>query len=189
MPTDDSAFRVLNAAHLKKMARAEEIAGIAGISLQVAEAELEQAVASGWAMSLEGRFLVTPEGTARVHEHYGRLYGALRDDAALKAWYERFETLNDQFIKAVSDWQTSGADDKALSKVVKVVERLVKGLKDITPTLPRYEIYVRRFTEGVGLIDRGQLDYVCGPTLDSVHTIWFEFHEDILSVLGRPRDV
>ena len=26
------------------------------------------------------------------------------------------------------------------------------------------------------------------PMVDSVHNIWFEFHEDILSVLGRPRD-
>ena len=27
------------------------------------------------------------------------------------------------------------------------------------------------------------------PSVDSVHNIWFEIHEDILTLLGRPRDV
>jgi hypothetical protein len=27
------------------------------------------------------------------------------------------------------------------------------------------------------------------PGVDSIHTIWFECHEDILTLLGRPRDV
>jgi len=189
MPTEDPAFLVLNGAHLKKMATAAEIATAVGVSEQVAEAELAEAVGKGWALEIDGRFLVAPEGTARIHERYGELYGVVREDPAVTAWYARFETLNDQFIKAVSDWQTSDNDARALSKVVKVVERLVKALRDLAPTLPRYETYIRRFNDGIGLIDRGQLDYVCGPTIDSLHTIWFELHEDILSVIGRPRDV
>src|SRR6478672_11898080 len=34
-------------------------------------------------------------------------------------------------------------------------------------------------------IDEGEKEFVCTPTIDSVHNIWFEFHEDILSVIGR----
>jgi hypothetical protein len=93
------------------------------------------------------------------------------------------------FIKAVSDWQKSDGDPKAESKIIRVVERLIKSLGELTTVIPRYDQYVRRFGESVARIDRGERDYVCGPTIDSVHTIWFEFHEDILSVLGRPRDV
>jgi len=189
LESENSTFVVLNGAHLKKMATTEEIAAVVGVPIDVAKAEFARAVERGWAMNLEGRYLITPEGTSLVHEYYGRLYAGLREDAAVKSWYDRFETLNDQFIKAVSDWQQSGNDEKALSKVVKVVERLTKALRDLTPLLPRYAKYSARFTDGVGKIDRGQLDFVCGPTIDSVHTVWFEFHEDILSVLGRPRDV
>ena len=105
------------------------------------------------------------------------------------AWYVRFEALNDQFIKAVSDWQKNDHDAKAEAKILKIAERLIKAIREITPIIPRYENYVRRFTDGIARVDRGERDYVCGPTIDSVHTIWFEFHEDILSVLGRPRDV
>ena len=189
MPTEDPAFLVLNGVHLKKMATAAEIAAAVGVSESVATAELADAIGKGWVMDFDGRLLVAPEGTALVHERYRELYHGLREGRAVNAWYERFETLNDQFIKAVSDWQTSDNDAKALSKVVRVVERLVKALDDIQPTLPRYQTYARRFTDAIGLIDQGKTDFVCGPTVDSVHTIWFELHEDILSVIGRPRDV
>jgi hypothetical protein len=186
---DNTAFLVLNGAHLKKMATAADIAAAVGVTPEAAEAELAKVVEQGSAMNMDGRYLLAPEATALVHELYAKRYASLRDDAAVKAWYERFETLNDQFIKAVSDWQKSDGDEKALSRVLKVVERLVKALRDLTPAIPRYENYVRRFTQAIGRIDQGQQDYVCGPTIDSAHTIWFEFHEDILSVLGRPRDV
>jgi hypothetical protein len=186
---EDATFLVLNGAHLKKMATAEAIATAVGAPSEVAQAELAAAVEKGWAMCVDGRYLLLPEGTSAVHEYYGKLYTPLREDAFVKAWYDRFETLNDQFIKAVSDWQKDEEDEKAKARILKVVERLTKGLGDIVPLIHRYENYVRRFTEGVGRVDRGEREYVCGPTIDSVHTVWFEFHEDILSVLGRPRDL
>lgn len=186
---EDATFLVLNGAHLKKMAAAEAIAAAVGVPLAVAQEELATAVEKGWAICVDGRYLVLPKGTSAVHESYGRLYGSLRQDAFVKDWYDRFETLNNQFIKAVSDWQINEEDEKAKAKILKVVERLTKGLADIVPLIHRYKNYVRRFTEGVGRVDRGERDYICGPTIDSVHTVWFEFHEDILSVLGRPRDL
>jgi hypothetical protein len=132
---------------------------------------------------------VLPAGTSVVHKSYAALYRPLREGALVKNWYDRFETLNNQFIKAVSDWQKNEEDEKAKGKILNVVERLTKALADIIPVVPRYENYVHRFNEGVRRVDRGERDYVCGPTIDLVHTVWFEFHEDVLSVLGRPRDV
>jgi hypothetical protein len=191
MPTEgeDEAFVVLNGSHLKKMAKSEEVAAAVGVAPKNAADQLAAAVDKGWAMNMDGRYLVLPDGTAAVHQFYARIYGLLRQDSGLIAWYERFESLNDQFIKAVSDWQKSDGDPKAESKVIKVVERQIKALGELIPAIPRYAHYVRRFGDGIARIDRGDRDFVCGPTIDSVHTIWFEFHEDILSVLGRPRDV
>jgi hypothetical protein len=186
---EDATFLVLNGAHLKKMATADDIAAAVGLPREVAVAELAAAVEKGWAMSVDGRYLVVPDGTSAVHEYYAKFYGPLRGDAAIEGWFARFETLNDQFIRAVSDWQKNEEDEKAKAKVLKVVERLIKALGDIISAIPRYENYARRFTESVGRVDRGEREYVCGPSIDSVHTIWFELHEDILSVLGRPRDV
>ncbi len=189
MAREDATFLVLNGSHLKKMATADEIAAAVGVTSDVAAERLAAAVGQGLAMNVDGKYLVLPDGTAQVHKNYAELYEPLRQDGAVTAWYVRFEALNDQFIKAVSDWQKNDHDAKAEAKILKIAERLIKAIREITPIIPRYETYVRRFTDGIARVDRGERDYVCGPTIDSVHTIWFEFHEDILSVLGRPRDV
>jgi hypothetical protein len=189
LTAENETFLVLNGAHLKKMATVDALAAAVGASPEVAQRELAEAVRKGWAMELEGRYLLMPEGTAAVHSFYSELHAQLRGNPAIEAWYASFETMNDHFIKAVSDWQKDEEDERAKSKVLRVVERLVKALNDVVPLIPRYGRYARRFREGIGRVDRGERDYVCGPSIDSIHTVWFEFHEDILSVLGRPRDV
>ena len=45
----------------------------------------------------------------------------------------------------------------------------------------------RTSTTAMGEVDSGRHDYVSSPTLNSVHTVWFEFHEDLLRTLGRDR--
>jgi hypothetical protein len=191
MPTidDETTFFVLNGSHLKKMATADEIAAAVGVSLKTAQKVLSTAVERGWAMDANGKYLLLPAGTAEVHRYYAISYAPLRSDPEIVSWYKRFELLNDQFIKAVSDWQESDGDPKAQTKVIKTVERLAKALREILAKIPRYGCYARRLADGVVSIDRGETEFICSPTIDSVHTIWFEFHEDILSVLGRPRDV
>ena len=36
-------------------------------------------------------------------------------------------------------------------------------------------------------IDAGRHELVSSPMVDSVHNVWFEFHEDLLRTLGRAR--
>jgi hypothetical protein len=187
--TDERSFLVLNGAHLKKMATAEEIAVAVGVDPELAERTLALAVGNGWAMDMEGKFLLLPDGTAVLEDYYRLAYQQMRADPRLVAWYDRFERLNEQFIKHVTNWQAADGDDGVQAKLLKTVERLTRSLDDIIPSIPRYEGYARRFAHSVSRVDLGDKDFVCKPTIDSVHNIWFEFHEDILSVLGRPRDV
>ena len=69
-------------------------------------------------MSVDGRYLVVPEGcfTWRYTNSIQGSTGQLREDPAIDVWYDRFETLNDQFIKAVSDWQKNDEDEKGEDK-------------------------------------------------------------------------
>jgi hypothetical protein len=53
----------------------------------------------------------------------------------------------------------------------------------------RYGTYRDRFERAIERVDEGKAEYVVSPSVDSIHNIWFEFHEDILTLLGRPRDV
>lgn len=184
---DEATFLALNAVYLKKMATAAQVAELTGSDTAAVDRILAQAAAQGWLMAVEGNVMLLPEGTEAVRGDYGARYGALRADERVETWYRRFEALNAQFIQQVSEWQGSG-DERAQGRLMRSVERLIKSLGELVPAIPRYAGYTRRFEHGLGLIDHGQLDYIANPTLDSVHNVWFEFHEDILSVLGRPRD-
>ena len=65
---------------------------------------------------------------------------------------------------------------------------LTRMIADLVDHLPRYQRYVERFNASIEKVDGGGIGFVTKPTVDSLHNIWFEFHQDILSVLGRPRD-
>ncbi len=184
----EQEFLVLNGAHLKKMATAKDLASAVGLEVSVVEAVLDAAAGNNLLMVAEGKHLLFPAGTNAVQEYYRTVYGPMRSNDLVLGWYERFEAVNEQFIKQVSEWQSTDGDERVQSRMIKTVERLTKNLQELTPLLPRYEIYVDRFNASVTRVDQGDKDFVCKPTIDSVHNIWFEFHEDILSVIGRPRD-
>lgn len=187
-PLNDTHFIVLNAAHLNKMAGPEAIAAATRLDADAVSEVLSLAEKNGLGASAGAQFLIFPDGSKAVLEYYDRTYTDLRASANLLAWYERFETLNAQFIRHVTDWQNTGGDKDVETKLIKTVERLIRAIEKLLPDIPRYEHYVRRFGDAIGKVDTGDRDFVCTPTKDSIHNVWFEFHEDILSVLGRPRD-
>ncbi len=187
-PLDSTSFLVLNAAHLNKMATAGSIASATGEDLETVNDVLNRAEQSALGALMGEQFLLLPEGSNAVLDYYNEVYGELRARQEIVAWYDRFETVNVQFIKQVSDWQNSDGDGAAKEKLLKTAGRLVRMIATLQPAIPRYEGYVRRLERSVALVDQDKTEFVCDPTIDSVHNIWFEFHEDILSVLGRPRD-
>ena len=187
---DDASFDALNAIYLHKMATPAHVADVTELAQNVVEAILSREQAEEAVLDLGGSWFLQEAGTRKVLAYYRTTYAPLRADGEIIHWYERFETsLNQQFIKAVSQWQTSDGDERARDKIAKLVERMIRSLGQITDSVPRYEKYARRFERAMARADRGETDYVCKPTVDSMHNIWFEFHEDILAVVGRPRDV
>jgi hypothetical protein len=186
-PLNDIQFSVLLAAHLNKMAGPEAIAAATELDRKSVDAVLEQASEAGFGASMGAQFMIFPDGSQAVLDYCNRNYAQLRTDE-LQAWYERFETLNTQFIKLVTEWQTTSGDKDVEGKILKVVERLIKAIEKLLADIPRYAHYVRRFSAGIARVDAGDTSFVVTPTKDSIHNVWFEFHEDILSVLGRPRD-
>lgn len=184
----DTQFLTLNAIYLKKMASADTISDVAGLPLDDVLRVLCAASDESQVMALpEGAMLLT-DGTAAVLDYYRATYAPARTDAAVLKWYEAFETLNSRFIAAVTEWQQTEGDERVERRLLQAAERLTRDLAQLIPQVPRYAEYVRRFERSMDRVDQGQRDFVCKPTIDSVHNIWFEFHEDILAVIGRPRD-
>lgn len=183
-------FEILNAIYLHKMATVAHVVDVTALGEELVEAALRGEEGAGTVLSFDGSWLLQETGTAKVLRYYHSKYAVLRASGTITKWYERFETsLNQQFIKAVSEWQVSDGDSHARDKMAKLVERMMRHLSQIVEAIPRYQKYATRFEQAMTRADRGEVDYVCKPTVDSMHNIWFEFHEDILAVVGRPRDV
>jgi DNA-binding transcriptional ArsR family regulator len=191
MNIPDEEFTVLNAVYLRKMVTVEAITMITG---------LDQETVAGHATALAGRGLIAdvgggnwmleqPEGVRGAVDAYGERYADLRGDVEVEAWYQRFESLNAQFLRAISAWQTSGEDEAVLDKLLRLVDRQIKALTAFAATVPRYQRYAERLTAALDQVEAGHADYVTSLSRDSIHTVWFELHEDILTVLGRPRDI
>jgi len=186
---DETAFLALNALYLKKMTSAGDLAGISGLPADQVRAMVSGFVERGWLLDMGGELLLQPEGMAQVQGYYRETYSDLLQREEMPRWHARFEPINSHFIKLVTDWQQTGGDPGVQERVIATVERLVKLIGEITQLVPRYAGYIRRFERSVTAVDQGNRDFVCNPMVDSLHNIWFEFHEDFLAVLGRPRDL
>ncbi|BCG04224.1 hypothetical protein PPGU19_087920 (plasmid) [Paraburkholderia sp. PGU19] len=182
----ETAFLVLNALYLKKMANFAALVECVRLPEADVQEALNAAVENGQAMDLSGEYLLDVPGRRAVLKYYSEIY--LPKRAAVTEWYERFETLNSQFLKLVSEFQTSDGDARVLAQLMKVVGRQITALRKIESDIPRYGVYADRFATAIEKVDLGDRPFVTNPRADSIHNIWFEFHEDILAVVGRPRE-
>lgn len=182
----ETAFLVLNALYLKKMGDFKAVVECVRLPEDTVQQELAQATETGQILAISGEYLLDVSGRRAVLEYYDAAYREKR--AAVNEWYEKFEMLNAQFLRLVSEWQTSDGDGRVLTQLLKVVERQMAALRRIEPEIPRYGVYVERFQAATERVDLGDRSFVTNPRADSIHNIWFEFHEDILAVVGRPRE-
>jgi hypothetical protein len=187
----DEQFLVLNSLYLRKIATVAGLGECTAIPVAEIEATLAAAQAAGTAFEVgDGQFMLSEDGTQQVLGEYRARYADQRGDGLVEDWYQRFEVLNGQFLTGISAWQQKGgAGSGQPDRLLRLVERHIKALNGIIGRIDRYRIYRARFERALERVDAGQLDYVVSPSVDSIHNIWFEFHEDILTLLGRPRDI
>lgn len=188
MAINEELFLALNAVYLRKMGSVEAICECTGLDRGAVQALLGQALIDGLVLELDAEFVLDDTGRRAVLLFYDAAYGHLRTGGKVLEWYAQFEILNAQFLKLISEWQTSGGERRVLAQLLRVVERHIAAIHRIEETIPRYQTYAHRFTAAMDRVDLGDLSFVTNPRADSIHNIWFEFHEDILAVVGKPRD-
>jgi hypothetical protein len=186
---DERSFLILNALYLRKIADRDVLAECSGCSASDVDSILDLAAGTGLVLGLGSQYVLTDEGRRAVLDYYESTYEDMRADPEIQDWYGRFETVNDRFLQLVSAWQNNGeGQDRVYDRLARTVERHVAALEQMADRLPRYRRYAERFRKSLDRVDAGQVEYVTSPTVDSLHNIWFEFHEDILALLGRPRE-
>lgn len=126
----------------------------------------------------EARWSLTAAGEAELAAHLG-VEADRVGRADLVTGYEAFLPHNRDFLAAL-------ASEEPLAVLEELVVRLGPVLEALTARLPRFEGYAARFERArrMAAVDPR---WIAGPTVDSLHTIWFELHEHLLATLGRHR--
>jgi hypothetical protein len=192
----------LHALAVRKTGGPTEVSAVLGRDEAAVAAALEAAVADGRAAGASGTFMVTPAGQAWLAERYPEAFAEMRTDPEATAAYERFESINRELLGLFTDWQMVPAaggeripndhsdpdyDNGVVDRLGALHERAERPLERFAGLDPRLETYATRLDSAYDRVLAGDHDYVTGARVDSYHTVWFEFHEDLLRMLGRER--
>ena len=124
------------------------------------------------------RWSLTAAGGAELAAHLGVETDRV-GRADLVVAYEAFLPLNRAFLAALA-----GGD--SLAVLEDLVVRLGPVLAALSSQLSRFDGYAKRFAAALGSAVTDPR-WIASPSVDSVHTIWFELHEHLLATLGRAR--
>jgi len=200
-PLATTDYDVLNVVALKKMATADAVATDSGLDPAAVDAVLATLADQGLIIVAAGAALPTDDAVPALAAAAASRYADLRGDAEIAALVTRFEVVNSSLLETMSAWQQVDVGGRKMAndhsdadydgKVITRIDRLVQRLQPLLDALAAYDqrfaTYGRRFTAALDGIDAGDHELVSSPVRDSVHTVWFEFHEDLLRTLGRDR--
>jgi hypothetical protein len=192
--TDELA--VLRALRLKGRATAEELTETTGVAAGTVASLTEELVTSGGAKEMRGALVLLPPARERLEQ----LLAAERDgvdQAAVRASYEEFSDVNTEFKALANDWQTRGEEinghtdpsyDRAvLDRLPDIHARVSPLIDSVAIQAPRLGRYGDRLATALTRVQAGEHEWLLKPLIDSYHTVWFELHEELISLAGLTR--
>ena len=181
-----------------------ELAQAVGLAPAVVDVRMADLVESGHARRRDGNmagWVLTPEGRAHGEARIAEELDAAGEREAVADLYQRFLGVNQGFLSLCTDWQLREVDGEQVlndhadaSHDDSVVARLVEAdvvvqsiCVQLAERLARFDGYGRRFSDALGRVQAGEVEWFTRPMIDSYHTVWFELHEDLLATLGIER--
>ena len=200
-PLNRPHFEVLNSIVLKKMASAGSVSSATGLPLGEVEGMMSELEQAGLIVLVGEQALAGDSAQDRVSEFADGCYADLRGDEAINRLADKFEAVNKRFLDVLANWHQVDVggrgvtndhgdpeyDAKVVTRLDRTVQRLCDILGELSQREPRFDRYARRLDTAMRKVDEGDTAYVSTPTVDSVHNVWFEFHEDLLRTMGRAR--
>jgi hypothetical protein len=199
---EDFEFLTLHCLTMKQLAGPANVEAIVGVPAAEAKAALGRLVESGDVKEARGNFVLMPAGRERLAARYGDIYKSVRQSEEFAAAYGRFERVNNDLKRLITDWQTATVagqqtpndhsdpdyDHKIIDRLGALHERAEPIVDAFAAEVPRLGRHKDRLNAAVDRVFAGEKDYVSGVRLDSYHTVWFELHEDLLRILDTERD-
>jgi pyruvate,orthophosphate dikinase len=174
------------------------LAAAAGVTPEAARRITDAGAEAGdLSESRDSRFRLLPAGRARLAAGLAQERADV-DRPAVMAIYERFLSFNQEFKALVTRWQmkpdgtlNDHADTRYDRDVLRELDEIhgpfVALVAELGVQMPRLGSYRRRFEAAFARVSAGDTTWLGRPLIDSYHTVWFELHEDLLSLCGLER--
>lgn len=115
-------------------------------------------------------------------------YGELRAEPAVQRWFARFDPIHQRLLETLPapEEPVPSADDSLLIALVDAaLARADRSIAEISTKVPRFARYGERLSAAFERVEEGEMHYLSDPDVDSLRSIWVEFHNDVLLTLGR----
>lgn len=156
----------------------------------------EELTAAGFVLVRGVNLALAPAGR-EAHAAWARLAPGCEEEALAKNTYERFLVFNVEFLRICTDWQLKPGDQpndhsdaaydfKILERLDRLDERAGALVEALGKAVPRFAGYRQRLTDALDRISEDRA-WLASPRCDSYHTVWMQFHEDLLSAVGVNR--
>jgi hypothetical protein len=188
---------VLRALRLKGRAGVEELAGATGLDTGDVSGVVDGLVSSGDAREVGGAYMLLPPGRERQTELLAQERDGVDTDA-VAAVYDDFTPVNGDFKQLASDWQLrdgepndhsdSAYDQEVLDRLPGIHERVSPVVARVAELVPRLAPYGSRLQDALDRVRAGDQTWLLRPLIDSYHTVWFELHEELISLAGLSRE-
>lgn len=190
-------FLVLRALRLKGRADSAALAAATGLPESEVAGVVASLIEAGEAREVRDFFMLLPPGRDRLTATLDEERAGV-DQSALHELYQEFVGVNGDFKQLASDWQMRGAtpnehddnayDQSVLDRLPGIHERVSPIVARSVKLAPRLAPYPDRFASALAKVQAGETDWFLKPLIDSYHTVWFEYHEELIGLAGLSRE-
>ena len=188
---------VMRALRMKGRATAEVLVGATGVSADEVQSIVSSLVLAGEAREMKDFYMLMPPGRERMNTMLDEERAGV-DAAAMTEVYESFDPVNSEFKQLASDWQQKDGepndhsdaayDQSVLDRLPGIHEQVSPVVANAATLAPRLEYYKTRFQTALDKVNAGDHSFLLHPLKDSYHTVWFEFHEELIGLAGLTRE-
>lgn len=161
------------------------------------ESAWDEPVRLGLVVMDRGRVRLTRDGR-EAHAVWAKAEPGSDAATVVAAAYAGFQPLNLRLLKVCHDWQIARGgipndhgdpayDDRVIGRLHDVHSGARRILAELTPAISRFDSYEARLDDALARLASGKREWFASPVCDSYHTVWMQFHEDLLLGAGRSR--
>jgi pyruvate,orthophosphate dikinase len=185
---DVDELEVLRLVVLRSRTDVDAIAGALGARPSAVDSSIRHLVDAGLLVAQGPSLAATAAGRDRITADVAAV--AARHGPQFAELLDRFERPDRELKQVVTDHQLTPdrPDGAALRRIHETVASEATAIISAAAALvPRLERYGARLDAAVRQLASGDVRYLAHPAVDSVHTIWFELHEELIRLAGTDR--